>query len=174
MKPTGVLPILLMIASTHADPLHEIGAGAVQHEDSSWIFPQHVAGFARIGSPQTMDGSRDASAYYECVIDGARFVIQVQVHSAESAAAQAPVVSSAGTPTRFPVGRSRPLITIKRVDTQAHDIQYLADTGPWLISIRAPAAKGGAPMPPMDEFVRQLPWDSLALSDATCTGPACR
>ncbi|MET0987862.1 MAG: hypothetical protein ABW034_20890 [Steroidobacteraceae bacterium] len=50
---------------------------------------------------------------------------------------------------------------------------YIVDTGPWLIGIRALAVGGPRAMEQLDEFVREQAWDSLAISNEACTGPAC-
>jgi hypothetical protein len=55
---------LLLTAASSADPIHAIGPGGFQHHDSGWIFAKQIAGFVLVGTPQDVDGSRDAVAYY--------------------------------------------------------------------------------------------------------------
>ncbi|HKQ82496.1 MAG TPA: hypothetical protein VJS42_09900 [Steroidobacteraceae bacterium] len=173
MQRTVVLATVLFAHMALADPLHEIAAGAFQHEESSWIFPQKVADFTRVGSPQTLDGSSDVSAYYELTLNGARILAAVNVYAAGSSLAPALPTASAGTTARFEVGRSRRLAGIKAVQAAGHTVAYIVDTGPWLIGIQASVEQDTRAMERLDAFVRQQAWDSLALSNETCTGPAC-
>jgi hypothetical protein len=77
----------LFTTSALADPLHARDGGDYWHHDSGWIFPEQIAGFARVGVPQDVAGSRDAVAWYAREAGGERLVISVNVFPADSSRA---------------------------------------------------------------------------------------
>ena len=78
----------LYTTSALADPLHARAGGEYWHHDSGWIFPEHIAGFERVGVPQDVAGSRDAVAYYASEVNGLRVVASVNVFPADSSRAE--------------------------------------------------------------------------------------
>ncbi len=173
------------------DPLHAIGAGAFQHHDSGWIFPQQVAGFIREGVPQDVDGSSDATAHYSRTVGETRIIAHVDVYPPDSAAAGASlqdasaVLDAAGPrlerpfELEFKVGERCGLIGVQvsypngsggePAAAQAH--LYFIDTGGWIVKIRVTAVATDEQA--LVRFVREQRWDSLGLTDQSCTGPAC-
>lgn len=79
---------VLLTPSALADPLHARAGGDYWHHDSGWIFPEHIAGFERVGAPQDVAGSRDAVAYYASQLNGQRVVASVNVFPADSSRAE--------------------------------------------------------------------------------------
>jgi hypothetical protein len=188
-----VAACLLLSARAAADPLHAIDAGAFQHHDSSWVFSKEVAGFTRVGAPQDIDGSSDVVAYYARVENGTRTTVAVTIHAEDSAAAatltetQVAMQRELNTPdstsewiqSGFPVGKQPALRAIKSVYASASDATstqaslYFVDTGAWTVQIRASASPLELQSRALDDFARQQLWESLGLSDQTCTGAAC-
>jgi hypothetical protein len=159
-----------------ADPLHAIGGGDFQHHDSGWVFPQQIAGFVRQGAPQDVDGSSDAVAYYTRDIGEMRSSAVVDLYPPDSAAQMQMAGEVASGPAAaqgtLKVGTQRTLTALKFV--RGGSALYFIDTGSWIVKIRISAAALDArTVQACDDFVRQQRWDSLGLSDETCTGPAC-
>lgn len=186
---------LLFSTAADCDPLHAIGAGAFQHHDSGWIFPQQVAGFVREGAPQDVDGSSDATAHYSHMVGATRVIAHVDVYPPDSAAAGASlqdasaalaVERGAASPRSerpfevgFKVGEQCELIGVQvsypngsgSEAAAARADLYFIDTGGWIIKIHVSSAVTDEQA--LARFVREQRWDSLALSDQSCTGPAC-
>jgi hypothetical protein len=178
-----------------ADPLHEIDNGAVQHEDSGWIFPKRIGEFIRIGVPQTIDGTSDVNAYYERVVNGSRTLATVDVYPPDSAAPEVTFESSKAAielklgsdgrkPSQservFKVGKERALAgrqVVYKVGADTSGSQtslYFIDTGKWIVKIRAAVERTESDTAQkLDDFARGQAWESLGLSDQTCAGPAC-
>jgi hypothetical protein len=78
----------LLTTSALADPIHARSGGEYWHHDSGWIFPEHIAGFERVGAPQDVAGSRDAVAWYASQLHGVRVLASVNVFPADSSRAQ--------------------------------------------------------------------------------------
>jgi hypothetical protein len=66
-------------------------------------------------------------------------------------------------------------ISTAEVATTAAQVSvYFVDTGAWTVHIKAELFPSQAELSPaLDDFVRQQPWDSLELSEATCAAAAC-
>lgn len=185
----------LVHSASLADPLHEIDNGAVQHEDSGWIFAKQIGEFNRVGVPQTIDGASDVNAYYERVVNGSRTLATVDVYPPDSAAPDAMFASSKaaielklGSDGRkplhsesvFKVGKERVLVGSRVIYKFGVDLAgsqtslYFIDTGRWIVKIRATAERTESDTAQkLDDFARGQAWESLGLSDETCTGPAC-
>lgn len=178
-----------------ADTLHAIADGAFQHHGSSWIFPRQIGGFARIGAPQDVDGTIDVVAHYAKVEGAVRTKAVVAVYPPDSAAAETTLASAQAaielalksakqeavrSEERFRVGKERELVGVK-VSYKAGDAAgsltnlYFFDTGAWIVKISGGAEKNdadGARL--LDDFVRGQRWESLELTDQSCTGAACK
>jgi hypothetical protein len=126
-----------------ADPIHAIADGAYWHHDSNWVFPARVAAFTRVGIPQDIAGSLDASAWYALQIDGARVVASVEIQAVDSA--EGLVQASDQVPQRALI----------------HSYQ----AGEWRVRIYLQAPQG-AVIPPqlLEDFVRSQHWDRLSKS----------
>jgi hypothetical protein len=191
----SMIACFLAHSASLADPLHEIGDGAVQHEDSGWIFPKQIGEFIRVGVPQTIDGTSDVNAYYERVVNGSRTLATVDVYPPDSAAPDAAFASSKAaiqlklgsggrkpsqSESDFKVGKEHALAgrqVVYKVGADSAGSQtslYFIDTGRWIVKIRATAERTETDTAQkLDDFARGQAWESLGLSDETCTGPAC-
>jgi hypothetical protein len=163
--------VLLHIAS--ADPIHAIQRGAFQHHDSGWIFPQHAAGFERVGAPQDVDGSRDAIAYYARSEKGARSTAVVDVYPRDSAAgamslaqAQAALerdgALAAAKKVRSRLQLPTPVLAIDKVAYRASKATthlYFVAHGEWIVRIRVSSATLAAQL--ADDFARSQRWETL-------------
>jgi hypothetical protein len=169
----------------YSDTLHDIGDGAFQHHDSGWIFPRQIGEFARIGTPQDVDGTIDVVAYYVSEMPDGRTTAIVDVYPKDSAAAQArydDAVAALAIESHAPVtpltqsevriDGALPLAAVKTF--HAGSALYFIDTGRWVIKVRVRSErKSDASLAASEAFVRQQRWDSLTLTKETCTGPAC-
>jgi hypothetical protein len=191
----SVIACFLADSASLADPLHEIDNGAVQHEDSGWIFPKQIGEFIRVGVPQTIDGTSDVNAYYERVVNGSRTLATVDVYPPDSAAPDAAFASSKAAielklgsggrkPSQsesvFKVGKERVLAgrqVVYKVGADSTGSQtslYFIDTGKWIVKIRATTERTESDSAQkLDDFARGQAWESLGLSEETCTGQAC-
>lgn len=177
-----------------ADTLHAVADGAFQHHGSSWIFPQQIGGFVRIGAPQDVDGTIDVVAYYAKVEGSVRTTAVVSVYPPDSAAAETTLASAKAaiestlksakqeavqSEEPFRVGRQPELVGVRtsyKVDAAAGSLTnlYFFDTGAWIVKIRGAAEKADKNSAPLlDDFVRGQRWESLELTDKNCTGAAC-
>ena len=185
-------PSLLLLASlhVHADTLHHIGGGAHQHHDSSWVFPESIGEFIRIGTPQDVDGTIDVVAYYSRTTPAGTTTAIVDVYPPTSAAphtrfddALRALRDEAGLDASILRDGTLPLksklaLTAKktatRTDVKAPRALYFVDTGPWIVKIRtAIESPDEASIKATDDFVRDQQWDTLAITAADCTGSAC-
>lgn len=176
-----------------ADPIHKVDGGAFWHHGSDWIFPQEIGGFVLVGIPQDVDGTSDAVAYYARVKDKIRTTAVVDVYPRDSAAAEATLanakaaielklksakVAAVQSESPFKVGKDRELVGVKvsyNAGAGTRTNLYFFDTGAWIVKIRVMADAGESDMAQAsDSFVREQRWESLRLSDATCTGAACK
>jgi hypothetical protein len=138
MKTISRLAVFLLswpLTST-ADPIHPIAGGAYWHHDSNWVFPARVGEFQRVGIPQDIAGSRNASAWYALERDGARFVAEVEIRARDEAAGE---------------GDAPP---------ESRRILHVLDSGEWRVTLYL---EGTQPLPQnlLDDFVRGQRWDSL-------------
>jgi hypothetical protein len=180
----------LLPAVALADTLHAIGNGAFQHHDSGWVFPRQIGEFVRVGAPQDVDGTIDVVAHYAQSTHGNRMTAIVDIYPADSAAPEASyekaqdalalgsksasiVSSSIAIETSPPLKVAKSVLQPIDAEAGTHMALYLADTGQWIVKIRTHAATNAATSELIDGFVRQQRWDSLALTNETCTGPAC-
>jgi hypothetical protein len=151
---------LLSSGPALADPIHAVADGAFWHHDSGWVFPESIAGFARVGIPQDVAGSRDAVAHYALDVNGVRIVASVDVYPSDSAAAHA---LPAGGP--YVVSVSRALTGTRSVELTGGDTGgavgfYCVSAGEWRVSIRisSPLTDAAALM---DAFVLGQRWETL-------------
>lgn len=175
-----VIACISLAHTAMADTLHAIADAAYQHHGSSWVFPEKIGEFARVGAPQDVDGTIDVVAYYAAIIDGRRIVAIVDVYPPDSAAAGAKLadakaaLESAAVRERsegtLEVGN--PPLTARKLhyligDERADSQQYLyfIDAGAWIVKIRSeiPTADLAADAV-LDNFVRGQRWDSLGLT----------
>ena len=177
----GALTYCAFAPATSADTLHNIGKGDYQHHDSGWIFPERIGEFTRIGAPQDVDGTIDVVAHYARVHNGTRTSAIVDVYPASSSAPAARHEDAvAEMQIAQPSSETGELmieggLSLKGVKTHSpgNDLYFL-DTGPWIVKIRTRSESADASDDKAnDEFVRQQRWDSLNLTQAACTGPAC-
>jgi hypothetical protein len=194
LKPS-LLAMLIYCQSSMADTLHAIADGAFQHHGSSWIFPQRIGGFDRVGAPQDVDGTVDVVAYYAKVAGSVRTTAVVSVYPPESAAAEATLASAKAaieatleaakqgavrSEGQFKVGKQPELVGVKasyKADAAAGSLAnlYFFDTGAWIVKIRGAAEKADKNSDPsLDDFVRGQRWENLELTDKNCTGTACK
>jgi hypothetical protein len=197
LKPS-LLATVIYFAVGHAsmaDTLHAIADGAFQHHGSSWIFPRQIGDFARVGAPQDVDGTIDVVAYYAKVEGSVRTTAVVSVYPPESAAAEATLASAKAaiestlkaakqetvrSEGPFNVGEQPELVGVKasyKADAAAGSQTnlYFIDTGAWIVKIRGVAERADKNTDPMlDDFVRGQRWESLELTDKSCTGTACK
>lgn len=196
-KPS-LLAVVLYFAfgqASRADTLHAVADGAFQHHGSSWIFPQQIGAFVRIGAPQEVDGTIDVMAHYAKVEGSVRTTAVVAVYPPDSAAAETTLASmqaaielmlkstkqqAVRAEERFRVGKEPELVGVK-VSYEVGDAVgsltnlYFFDTGVWIVRIRGTAENAGKDSSRwLDDFVRGQRWESLELTDKTCTGSACR
>lgn len=178
-----------------ADTLHAIADGAFQHHGSSWIFPQQIGDFVRIGAPQDVDGTVDVVAHYAKVAGSIRTTAVVSVYPPESAAAETTLANAksaiestlklakqaaARSEAPFKVGKQPELVGVKasyQTDAAAGSLAnlYFFDTGAWIVKIRGGTEQAGNDSDALlDDFVRGQRWESLELTDKSCTGTACK
>lgn len=165
---------LLLATSGRADPIHAVEQGAFQHHDSGWVFPLQVAGFVRVGTPQDVDGSRDAVAYYVRLEEGVRSSASVDVYPKDSAVGAITLIeaevahereSSAAAAKKVRTKlelRKQPALTAAKTSYTASNGTtnvYLVANGEWLVKIRISSAK--LPGQVLDDFARQQRWDTL-------------
>jgi hypothetical protein len=177
----GALTYCALASVTSADTLHNIGSGDFQHHDSGWIFPERIGEFTRIGAPQDVDGTIDVVAHYARVHNGKRTTAIIDVYPASSSAPAAryedavaemrPAAASSET-GELKIDGPLPLKAMK-----THSLGnglYFLDTGLWIVKVRTRSESADASNDDAnDQFVRQQRWDSLNLTQAACTGPAC-
>jgi hypothetical protein len=177
----GALAYCAFASATSADTLHNIGKGDYQHHDSGWIFPERIGEFTRIGAPQDVDGTIDVVAHYARVHNESRTSAIVDVYPASSSApgarheeAVAEMRTAAVSSETDELKIDGPL-PLKGVKTHSPGNElYFVDTGPWIVKVRTRSESADASNDDAnDEFVRQQRWDSLNLTQAACTGPAC-
>lgn len=183
----SMIACFLADAASLADPLHEIGDGAVQHEDSGWIFPKQIGEFIRVGVPQTIDGTSDVNAYYERAVNGLRTLATVDVYPPDSATPDAAFASSKAaielklgsggrkplqSESVFKVGKERALAgrqVVYKVRAGSTDSQtnlYFIDTGRWIVKICATVERTESDTTQkLDHFARGQAWESLGLSN---------
>src|SRR5690348_2788876 len=75
----ALLAVMIPASGLHADPLHPLAGDAYWHHESNFIFPATLAGFARVGAPQDLDGSSTVVAYYARGTGDDRLVVVVDV-----------------------------------------------------------------------------------------------
>ena len=195
---SALLATLLCFAAgpaSMADTLHAIADGAFQHHGSSWIFPQQIGGFVRIGAPQDVDGTIDVVAHYAKVDGSMRTTAVVSVYPPESAAAETTLASAkaaiesilkqakqgaARSEAPFKVGKQPELVGVKasyKADAAVGSLAnlYFFDTGAWIVKIRGGTEKADNNSDALlDDFVRGQRWESLELTNESCTGTACK
>jgi hypothetical protein len=177
----GALIYCVYASTTLADTLHNIGSGDFQHHDSGWVFPERVGEFTRIGTPQDVDGTIDVVAHYARIHDGSRTTAIVDVYPADSTAPAARYEAAvadmdsdvtAADKSVLRIDGALPLRGLKI--RSGYSVLYFVDTGPWVVKIRTRSERTDASNDDEnDAFVRQQRWDSLILTQAACTGPAC-
>ena len=91
---------MIPASGLHADPLHPLAGDAYWHHESNFIFPATLAGFARVGAPQDLDGSSTVVAYYARGAGDDRLVVVVDVFpiAADGRIARKDVYSTSATP----------------------------------------------------------------------------
>jgi hypothetical protein len=132
------MPALILFAaqavtsSVYADPLHVRPDDSYWHHDSHWIFPARVGDFVRVGIPQDIAGSREATAWYAIVVDGVRVVASVEIQEA----------STPQDPQRAPLAQR--------------------EAGDWVVRLYVQAPSGTTlPQAVLDAFVNGQRWDTL-------------
>lgn len=185
MKPSlaGALALALPVAwgvpnsTALADPIHARSNGDYWHHDSGWIFPERVAGFLRIGFPQDVAGSHDAVGHYECVTNGVRWVIDVDLFADDSAAegitwaqtraSLTPVAKISASELRedtMELGPGRLATRVRYTPASGAPgmTWYFIAAGDWRVRIRATVpASSGEVASQLDDFVRLQQWDQL-------------
>jgi hypothetical protein len=184
---SGALVFSAIASIVHADTLHDIGAGSFQHHDSGWIFPRQIGEFVRIGAPQDVDGTIDVVAYYAREAQDGRTTASIDVYPKNSAVSQASyddsvtalateshaAATSALAKSEIRIDGALPLTAIE-VHSETQSALYFVDTGHWIIKVRVRNERTNvAALASIEAFVRQQRWDSLSLTQQTCTGPAC-
>jgi len=135
--------------ASHADPLHPLAGGAYWHHESNFIFPPTLAGFARVGAPQDLDGSSTVVAYYARGADDDRLVVVVDV---------------------FPIADG-PSTTAATDEAKATFVRTIEHTG-WRVVVRTTLSDAGM-AGDVDAFARALPVDRLGAVDTRCPNAGC-
>jgi hypothetical protein len=197
LKPSLLATLVYFASSTAgmADTLHAIADGAFQHHGSSWIFPRQIGGFVRIGAPQDVDGTIDVVAHYAKVEGSTRTTAVVSVYPPESAAAETTLASAKAaiestlklakqeavrSEAPFKVGKQPEWVGVKasyKADAAVGSLAnlYFFDTGAWIVKIRGGTEKADNNSDGLlDDFVRGQLWESLELTDESCTGRVCK
>lgn len=160
-----------------ADTIHAMQGGGYYHHQSGWVFPEKVGEYTLVGVPQDINGTDDAAAYYARVHEGVRTVASVTVYPPNSAAPQTKPASIKATPVAVAISK-QPRLRAARVTFKdgksSRTTVYVIDTGAWIVKVRATLpATDKETAPALEAFARNQRWDSLQLSRASCTGPAC-
>ena len=187
MRKTPARFVLLIAAwlsssMSGADPLHKVGnEGAWRHEDSGWMFPKQVGGFARVGAPYTIDGNNDVGVEYQQSSGEPRLEAVVDVYASDSAAteatldgAKASAARKAGADARirsetpFPIDALDGIRGVKftyRADEALPGDQarlYFFATERWRVKVLASTQiSGDDGDEALDAFVQALPWSTL-------------
>jgi hypothetical protein len=141
------LLILFAPLTLRADPLHPIAEGAYWHHESNCIFPAALAGFARVGAPQEVDGSTTVVAHYARGEGAARIVAVITV---------------------FPVGD---VAAASAGEDDGAFVRTVEHAG-WRIVVRAPAVDAVIASH-VDALVRGLRVERLGEIDTRCPNAGC-
>jgi hypothetical protein len=168
--------------------------GGVRHGESGWLFPPQIGGFEVVQDAQIVPRTDDVAASYGHGAKGKRITATIFVYAADSAAQdgsyagakQAIAASLRGGLNQlwsegpFLVGADRSLLGQKAFykiglgEDSGMTNLYFVDTGRWIVKVRITAERVEKDtFKTIDDFVRALPWTSLALDAARCSGPAC-
>lgn len=160
-----------------ADTIHAMQGGGYYHHQSGWVFPEQVGDYTLVGVPGDINGTDDAAAYYTRVHDGVRTVASVTVYPPSSAAPETKPASIKAKPVVVAISKQPRLraarLTFKDGKSSRTTV-YFIDTGGWIVKVRSTLpATDKETAPALEAFARNQRWDSLQLSRASCTGPAC-
>jgi hypothetical protein len=193
----GVMIVLASVArAAQMDALRLVDSTAVQHVASGWLFPQTIGNFTRDGEPNRFEGTDDYAANYRDTTAGSDLRATVYVYPADSRAGDASLANAKAilesglkgamlaqlwSEGPFRAGNALPLVGYKafyKIGLGKNSSQtnlYFFDTGRWIIKARVSGSTNESDVfLRIDDFVRKLPWESLALDATSCTGSACR
>ena len=180
------LACLLVICAqpSAADPLHKFGGdGTWRHEDSGWLFPKQVGGFARLDAPYTIDGNSDVGARYEQVANGVHTAAAVSVCAVDSFAQEADFERAKAAILRdVPVGASlrlasegpfsvpaepamQGMLATYLLTTPAGESElrlYFVAASGWAVAIKT-TASDAASTAMLETFVRDQSWQRLGI-----------
>ena len=175
------LPLVTLVQPALSDPLHKVGqAGAWQHEQSGWIFPEEVGEFERKLPPYEIDGTYDVGAEYERADNIERTRATVHVYAKDSGAAEASFIAAKHKPN---IGAAEsdghtlaeePCAIEAAIEVRCRKVTYVSGTNTvqsqlyfvesndWIVNVRTtttgnPDRTAGL----TDRFVSELNWNKL-------------
>ena len=155
---------MIPASGLHADPLHPLAGDAYWHHESNFIFPATLAGFARVGAPQDLDGSSTVVAYY--ALSHSATWMRVVAHYARGAGDDRLVI----VVDVFPIADG-PSTTAAADEAKATFVKTIEHSG-WRVVVRTMLSDAGM-AGDVDAFARALPVDRLGAVDTRCPNAGC-